>query len=437
MTDQPNLTTYRRIGFHYYPDCLHFRESDLVSWLPELQALDTSWMVLKAPRDRAIPEYFIQGLRQADIQPIVHFAVPVSDAPTLNDLHILADSYAHWGIEHVIMFDCPNNHLGWSEATWAQEDLVERFLDRFIPLAQVLLQSGIKPVFPPLQRGGSYWDTAFLRNSLVSLCRRKQEQLANDLLLACYGSANEHLLNWGAGGPERWPGARPYHTAPGEEDQRSFRAYEWYQAISRSVLQKDLPVILLGLGTIPEPFTAKIDAIPHAQVNLSMVQLMSGVVPQASENDLPINSVDDTILCGNFWLLTTAAGSPYQGQAWYSPSTKELPVVAVVKNWLASHSPSIHARKSGLPSIKHYLLLPTYDWGVADWHLDIIRPYIKKHQPTIGFSINEAYQAQYVTVLNQGEYFSNEQLNALRSAGCQVEQIEGDGTSIASQLAER
>jgi hypothetical protein len=87
--------------------------------------------------------------------------------------------------------------------------------------------------------------------------------------------------------------------------------------------------------------------------------------------------------------------------------------------------------------IAHYLLLPVYEWGVADWHLDIIRPFIKKHQPTVGYSLEEAAYAAKVTIIGNHHSFPEESLEALRKAGCQVERISGDGTSIATQLAER
>jgi hypothetical protein len=87
--------------------------------------------------------------------------------------------------------------------------------------------------------------------------------------------------------------------------------------------------------------------------------------------------------------------------------------------------------------IKHYLLLPAYEWGVSDWHLDVIKPFVRKHQPTIGFSLAEAALAEEVTVIGGEQSFSEESLSELRSKGCRVERISGDGTSIATQLSER
>ena len=62
-----------RIGFHYFPDTLHYRESDLQAWLPELADMGVSWLVLKSDIDRAIPEAFIRGLLLKGIEPVIQF----------------------------------------------------------------------------------------------------------------------------------------------------------------------------------------------------------------------------------------------------------------------------------------------------------------------------------------------------------------------------
>ena len=87
--------------------------------------------------------------------------------------------------------------------------------------------------------------------------------------------------------------------------------------------------------------------------------------------------------------------------------------------------------------IKHYMLLPLYEWGVAEWHLEVIKPFVQKHQCTVGFSLEEARYAKRVTVVGSTLTFSDNDLDDLRLQGCQVERIDGNGTSIASMLAER
>ena len=87
--------------------------------------------------------------------------------------------------------------------------------------------------------------------------------------------------------------------------------------------------------------------------------------------------------------------------------------------------------------IGHYILLPSYEWGVSDWHLDVVKPFVKKYQTTIGFSIDEAKHAARVTVIGNTQSIPEDTVDQLRLAGCLVERISGDGTSIASQLSER
>ncbi|MDD5370604.1 MAG: hypothetical protein PHQ40_16100, partial [Anaerolineaceae bacterium] len=96
----PPLNT--RIGFHYYPDTLHYRESDLHAWLPELQCLGATWLTLCAPLDRAIPEYFLEGLLHAGIEPILHFSGKPEDAVSIPEMKIFLDSYAKWGVHYVV-----------------------------------------------------------------------------------------------------------------------------------------------------------------------------------------------------------------------------------------------------------------------------------------------------------------------------------------------
>jgi hypothetical protein len=55
----------------------------------------------------------------------------------------------------------------------------------------------------------------------------------------------------------------------------------------------------------------------------------------------------------------------------------------------------------------------------------------------VGFSLDEAILAQQVTVIGGQPSYSEEEIERLILAGCRVRRISGDGTSIATQLAER
>lgn len=74
-TTQSLFPPRQKLGFHYFPDTLHYTEKDLQQWLPLLMELGAGWLVLRTEINRAIPEYFISGLIKAGIQPIIQFPV--------------------------------------------------------------------------------------------------------------------------------------------------------------------------------------------------------------------------------------------------------------------------------------------------------------------------------------------------------------------------
>jgi hypothetical protein len=462
----PFPTRATRLGFHYYPDTLHYRDSDLQAWLPRLSALGASWLILKATPDRAIPEHFLTSLLQHGIEPILHYDLPLLNPPDPADLRPVLSAYAHWGVHSVIWFDRPNAWQSWTSCGWGQSDLVGRFLDRFIPYAAVTQQSGLNPLFPPLQPGGSYWDTSFLRTALQSLARRKQTHFLDHLVLSAYAWTHARPMNWGAGGPDCWPAARPYGLPSPYEDEREsqdqcgFRIYDWYQAIAEAETGHRCPIVLLGAGVASDPLDR--NALPqsnqdHTRTNLAIARLLAGAdAAEPADPATVLTPLADEVISCNLWLLAAASGSRFENQAWFTDSGC-LPVVDSMRAWYVlphkktapkpaekplrkDYQPgkdNAQARINGHHPIHHYLLLPTYDFGVADWHLNVIKPFIKKHQATVGFSLAEAALAARVTVIGGEQSIPEETLEKLRQAGSIVERINGDGTSIATQLAER
>ena len=437
----------QRVGFHYFPDTAHYTKKDLATWLPILKQLKASWLVLISEANRAIPEHFIAGLMAAGITPLIQFPLSLPNCPSAAEMKALLSAYSRWGIKYVILFDRPNDLASWTAAGWVQQDLIERFVDRFLPLATLAVQTGLTPVFPPLQPGGSYWDLTFLKQSLQSIKRRGNLDLIKKMGLSAFAYTFNHELEYGTGGPEVWKGAVPYAQNPGIEDQRGFRNYEWLQSIVRTFISKDLPVFLLGAGNKEQgvPYSPE----THAGVCLNIFERLKGLTPA--------NAIPAYVKSCNFSFLSVAEDSPDSACAWFKSQDDHLPIVdfllarpeeevaaaatviqpeTISGNVTDMHEPIISKPENTHP-IEHYLLLPVYEWGIADFHLEVTRPFIQKYQPTIGFSAADAALARKVTVIGGEQTFSDAVLNGLRASGSNVVRISGDGTSIATQLAER
>jgi hypothetical protein len=264
------------------------------------------------------------------------------------------------------------------------------------------------------------------------MLRRKQDRLAHSMALSAYAWTFGKSLDWGAGGPERWARSRPYTTPEGSQDQRGFRIYEWYQSIARSVLRENLPIFLFqaGLSNAPKPKTLN----SNPQDNLNIARLLSNekvVINEVLQDSL--EAVHPSVVCAASWLLSAIPGHPTEADTWYSVDGKANPIAETIRNWRARAK----VAKLGVNRIRHYLLLPAYEWGIDEVHLEAIRPFLRKYRPAMGFSIEEAVLADSVTVIGDETAFSDEALNRLRQAGCRVERINGDGTTIAALLAER
>ncbi|HPH96146.1 MAG TPA: hypothetical protein PKW33_05565 [Anaerolineaceae bacterium] len=428
-----------RLGFHYFPDTLHYRESDLHTWLPQLRALGASWLTLLSPLQSAIPETFLSGLMRSDIQPVVQFGLRPGDLPGLPEIRLLLETYARWGLRYVVLFDRPNSRQSWPSNAWAQEDLVERFLDKYLPFAQAAIQAGLIPVFPPLEPGGAYWDTAFLKAAVLSLVRRRQNQLLDSLVLSGYAWSWDHSLNWGCGGPGRWPGSRPYLTPARQQDQRGFRIYDWYQAVTLAILGRRSPVILFGGGAQRDPLGETLTAPhpeKHAALNLNLARLMAG--EEVIENgQVPLDPVNEDVLCCNLWLLATSPVHPHQPHAWFQPENTCLPAVSALRQWVASQ-PVVPAFISSPPPAHvhsnantHYILLAESEL-LSPAVLDVLHPLIARDHATLGYSIAEACQARTVTLAGPREAFSEETLNQLSASGCQMQWLADSGTLIAT-----
>ena len=190
----------------------------------------------------------------------------------------------------------------------------------------------------------------------------------------------------------------------------------------------------------------------HAARNMEIVESLSeNFGTTRGENSIP-----HEVLACNFWLLAASKNSQYVRHAWFGENGRRLPVVDQMRRWAAGHTIQNDSIKdqensnevemksksssnggngnsnNGTGHISHYVLLPLYSWGVADWDLDLILPLVQEHHPTIGFSLSEASLASRVTVVGSDNTFSEESIKMLQDAGCSVDRMGEDGIIFAS-----
>jgi hypothetical protein len=424
------------LGFHYFPDELHYRRADLQTWLPELLALDAKWVTLIGSMTRAVPEAFIRGLLDAGVEPVIHLpAVPTRPDPQHvagTTMSQLFTSYARWGVRFVAAFAEPNTRAAWAPKDWGQAGLVERFLDLLIPILDAQLEAGLQPVFPALKAGGDYWDTAFLDASLTGLILRGKLDLARELTFAVNLWTLNRPIDWGKGGRGRWPEARPYLTPPGSQDQRGFHVFDWYDEIIQTRLGEQRPFVCLAggprIGDQADTTLPVTDDLRHA----SCIQDITSALRE--------RTVPQHMLNVNFWLLAAGEGSPFAAEAWYRPGGTTLTAAQALKQAPAHGLPPARRRADeskalGLEQIagkigaapdkllRHYMLLPVFEWGVSDWHWSAALDFVKAHRPVCGFSPDEATHAERVTIVGNEQGVSSGVEERLRQAGCAVDRI--------------
>jgi hypothetical protein len=393
-----------QLGYHFYPDEAHFTERDLSIWLPRLDSLGTNWLTINGSLQRAVPEYFIRGLKDAGIEPIIHIQAQLENS-NRDDLQPLFSSYARWGLRYVVVFDRPNLRQSWSEAAWGRKALVERFLDLILPVLEAERSSGLVPILPPLEPGGDYWDTAFMEGTLISLARRGCKSLLEELTLSLYAWTYDHPIDWGSGGPERWAETKPYHTPTGSQDQRGFRIFDWYSDISMNTIGRSMPMLAIAGGArLSSDYEMNLDQ--HTEKNLSIARTLESLdVPPSLKS-----------FC--FYLLASDENHPHHKDAWYPQKDEPLAIVPGIQRLISSSSKGI--RKS----LAHYVLLPDRlePAEVLGWNG--LSQLLKEKQPAFGFSPLEARLAQEVTIVGDEELIPSSIENDLRKTGCIVQRIQ-------------
>ncbi len=145
------------------------------------------------------------------------------------------------------------------------------------------------------------------------------------------------------------------------------------------------------------------------------------------ELDLPLEAVKGH---KDFVVITSPGKQWDEGRVW--------------RNALLEQIRQAQAEVSPVPAKKalgHYVLFWQYpdDWAKDDW-LGAIN-YIGRFRPTCGFSVDDAMQADFVTIIGGPLGVSVEVEQKLRNAGCRVERIAGetsaDTAAILDDMARR
>ena len=364
-----------RLGFKYVAEDDQFSHQALVRRLHQLSA---GWVVIPISSGELVPEDFIRGLIERGVRPIPWIRTAI-DAVSVEQIAPDLAVYAEWGVREIVVFDRPNHKSGWTSEAWARAGLVERFVDQMLPILQFQNAAGMNPMLPPLHPGGDYWDTAFLESTLRSMMRRGHRSLVDSLRLASYAWTLGKPLDWGAGGPARWPNSLPYHTVDSSQDQIGFRALDWYAATTESVLGAALPMIVIsaGPGEGQEPSREVIEGMVRA--------LNNGEIPE-------------TVLSFNI---------DSQG------SDLALPPIPVQSEKVV---------KSAAPrALRHFVLLP--DGPILKDTWATVKTLAK--DGVFGTSPDEAMQASRVTLLGNETEISPAVERQLIQGGCEVNRVTG------------
>ena len=428
------LPSTTRLGFHFYPDDRHYSPADLAAWTPILRSFGAAWLVVRASASRSVPEDFLRGLLDEGIEPIIHLPAQIGRL-TATDLEPLLAAYNSWGVRHVVLHDRPNVRSSWEPSEWSRVGIVERFLDRLIPLWNLQADLGLVPFFPPLEPGGDYWDTAFLEGTLRGLARRGQEALLDRIAIGAYAFTYGKPLDWGIGGPAAWPESQPYHTPEGSQDQRGLRLPEWYAAISEASTGRPLPVYVLGGGAIP-PRTADEPG--------SSFEQNAGVARWLLGDDAP-----PSLRAFAFFLLAANSAAAEAHAAWYATPDRPKGDVDLVQR-AAAAAAKLHRPKS----ISHYILLPPGDispqlWSLAGQLAHRSASHRASHRAggpagdpargnpaTVGSSPAEAKLATRVTILASPGAVDERVTADLERGGSRVERLDPATLALAIKDSE-
>lgn len=401
-----NYNLPNRLGFYYFPDCLHYAEKDVQRWLPVLKDINAQWLVIQSPVNRAVPEEFIRSISVSSINLVIDFSSPLSDSTDWHDLELLVTFYGKCGAKYAMLNQHPNQQNAWTASQWGDSQLVDSVISHFIRFGTLCLENGIRPIFPLLIPGGDYWDLAFLKIALAKLKEAAPLSVQNNFVLSAAAWDWGKPLDWGFGGHKRWPKVKPYKLPQDSQNQLGFRTYEWYAPIAREIFGKSIPILLLQAGIANAPQSSEVKFKSSSLEKLLMIyRLLKGenVYESLDESRLlqPISS--DVIGCC-FYLLSSESAVP-QASQWYSADGLRLPPAQAV---YISEQDNQEKKVEIVPeetqakvNFRHnrYILIAQELQPETPKLLELLHLYIEKFRPLIGYSVAEAKKSAVILAI--------------------------------------
>ncbi|HUS70760.1 MAG TPA: hypothetical protein VM075_08300 [Anaerolineae bacterium] len=319
-------------GFHYYPDTEHYSTVDIKRWLPELQTMGASWLVVLSELEGPIPEFFVGQLIDSEIEPIVRVMTPAIQPLDRSSLRQLLRTYAARGVHYVEVFSEPNRASRWPLQDWCRQSLVQRFLEMLLPCLEEMQAVGLHPVFPALRPGGDYWDLAFLQSSLELLASEAGESLFQNMAIGMHNDDFDRPLFWGDGGQDRWFEARPYSRPEGSQDHIGHNLFEWYDEIVKSTLGQSLG--LLSMGSMANGYPGRLCASAWTDQEAQAERALA-IGKRVMDGEVPSYVINHT-----YWLLAAEEEDANTVQAWYDPQGEGCQAVSAMKGLLKHSRPN-------------------------------------------------------------------------------------------------
>jgi len=355
------------------------------------------------------------------------------------DMAGLNREFAEHNVQQVVLFNKPNLRETWPQKVWQDKNFIGVFSQKLLELAESVESFGMHAIFPPLEPGGDYWDTSFLRSVLEHL---ESDNNGNwqQMMLSAYARCGNRSLNWGKGGPEVWPSAVPYNTPENTQDQRGFHIFEWYQTIARAVTNSQIPIILFDAGYIPKEPLSSLD---QQKINAAIVQNLLGELMQDPVDQTQTMAEIPDYVPSVFFRIDTHEDLAVFIKSMETKSKNFYKTDPKTAEYLDEFNRSIFSEdveeNKDLPqhTFDHYLLLPAEEFISDMESMEILQPYILRYKPVIGFSLEEAKKARIVSVVFDAFNPCENKIQELKKAGCEVRKIRAENISKTDKYSKK